>query len=437
MTSERHISTLSEEVTHIIHQMPEKGGRLVLVLLVTMACFMLIFGFIIDYPEKITGRILLVSANPPVKLVASVSGYLRFPGNMPEQISSGELIAYIDNPAKPEEVKHLTCWLEKCGGDPHLLNPDEIGTVSILNLGELSRSFNSFIFSLNALKAVCEDNPFSIKIERAQSLLNSQLLIIEQARVQSVIRSQIDTLMDEVIKREGVILDKSGISQKDFDIAMLKYLESREISLTLEKSLTSLRIQADETENQLALLKIEKDEFDRKLESDLYSNYRILMAELARWEQTYLITAPFSGRVEYLNFWKDNDFVIAGTPLMSIIPDNNIITGQAYIPPFGAGKVVNGQEVLIRLDDFPFREFGVVRGLVRRISDISTNPEEVSGGKKMAYYMVEIDVPAGLETNYGVLLEARTELSGTADILVKKRELIFRLFDNLKYIVRN
>ncbi|MDR3061752.1 MAG: hemolysin D, partial [Dysgonamonadaceae bacterium] len=39
----------------------------------------------------------------------------------------------------------------------------------------------------------------------------------------------------------------------------------------------------------------------------------------------------------------------------------------------------------------------------------------------------------GLTTNYGELLDFRYELGGTADIIVKDRRLIERLFDNLRY----
>jgi len=41
-----------------------------------------------------------------------------------------------------------------------------------------------------------------------------------------------------------------------------------------------------------------------------------------------------------------------------------------------------------------------------------------------------------LTTNYGETLDFRHEIGGTADIVVKERRLIQRLFDNLKYRTR-
>jgi hypothetical protein len=48
-------------------------------------------------------------------------------------------------------------------------------------------------------------------------------------------------------------------------------------------------------------------------------------------------------------------------------------------------------------------------------------------------YFVIIDLPQGLKTNYGEQLDFEYEISGQADIIVKERRLIERLFDNLRY----
>jgi hypothetical protein len=48
-------------------------------------------------------------------------------------------------------------------------------------------------------------------------------------------------------------------------------------------------------------------------------------------------------------------------------------------------------------------------------------------------YLITVDLPDGLTTNYGEILDFQHEISGTADIVIKERRLIERLFDNLKY----
>ena len=51
-------------------------------------------------------------------------------------------------------------------------------------------------------------------------------------------------------------------------------------------------------------------------------------------------------------------------------------------------------------------------------------------------YLITVDLPQGLKTNYGEVLEFQYELGGIADIIIRDRRLIERLFDNLKSRVK-
>jgi hypothetical protein len=51
-------------------------------------------------------------------------------------------------------------------------------------------------------------------------------------------------------------------------------------------------------------------------------------------------------------------------------------------------------------------------------------------------YMVLVDFPKQLKTNYGAELAFKAEAKGTAEIITNDRRLIQRLFDNLKYIIK-
>ncbi len=70
---------------------------------------------------------------------------------------------------------------------------------------------------------------------------------------------------------------------------------------------------------------------------------------------------------------------------------------------------------------------------MKTISRIS-KPDELSGARIINTYLIIIDLPKMLTTNYGVKLDFRYEIKGIADILTKRRKLLERLFDNLKYI---
>ena len=167
---------------------------------------------------------------------------------------------------------------------------------------------------------------------------------------------------------------------------------------------------------------------------DFYSSYNELVNNIIKWKITYLFQSPFAGKLEYLNFWHENDFVAAGTPLLSVIPSDNPLFGQMYLPSQGVGKVSVGQDVIIRLDNYPYIEYGSINGKVKMISGLANQTEAFAKKNDLNTYLITVELPDKLTTNYGTTLGFNYEIKGVADILTKKRKLLYRLFDNLKYI---
>jgi len=100
------------------------------------------------------------------------------------------------------------------------------------------------------------------------------------------------------------------------------------------------------------------------------------------------------------------------------------------LPASGAGKVRAGQKVAVKLSNYPYTEFGYIEGKVQSIS-LVTQPYD-TGTKMIDAYLVLVEMYRGLTTNYGEELDFQYTTGGTADIIVKDRRLIARLFDNLK-----
>lgn len=143
--------------------------------------------------------------------------------------------------------------------------------------------------------------------------------------------------------------------------------------------------------------------------------------------------SPINGKVDFLSFIKSNDYIQSGQELFKIIPVNNQIIGQVNLPENGSGKVKVGQSVIIKLNNYPFNEYGSVKGKVRRIS-LVTNQQTLSDNqKKVNSYLIDINLPFGLKTNYGVELDFHAEAKGSAEIITNDRRLIERFFDNLRH----
>lgn len=100
------------------------------------------------------------------------------------------------------------------------------------------------------------------------------------------------------------------------------------------------------------------------------------------------------------------------------------------IPSYGAGKVENGQTANVKINNYPYDEYGLLKGVVKSVSRITKKMETPNG--EIDSYLVIIDFPDGTTTNFGKYLPLDFETKGTAEIITKHKRLIERLFDNLK-----
>ncbi len=104
------------------------------------------------------------------------------------------------------------------------------------------------------------------------------------------------------------------------------------------------------------------------------------------------------------------------------------IIGRVEIPSVGVGKVKIGQNVNIKLDNFPYMEFGLLRGKVKSISLI---PFITDNG---LMYSAEIEIPETLITNYGTELQFSQNMSGLSEIITDDVRLLERLLSPLRSI---
>ena len=119
---------------------------------------------------------------------------------------------------------------------------------------------------------------------------------------------------------------------------------------------------------------------------------------------------------------------------MTVVPVGNTdIQGRLYVTVQGSGKVKKGQEVNIKLNDFPHMEFGILRGIVESKSLVPIKPESE---KQLPAYVIEISFPKGMITNYGKKLTFSQEMVGEAEIITDDLRLIEKIVDPIKSIMK-
>jgi hypothetical protein len=100
------------------------------------------------------------------------------------------------------------------------------------------------------------------------------------------------------------------------------------------------------------------------------------------------------------------------------------VIGRVTMPEQNSGKVKIGQRVYIRLDGFPFQEFGTIE---RRVKQIALVPRD-------GQYAIDVELPKQLTTNFRRTLDLRQEMQGSADIVTEDLRVIERVFHQFRKI---
>jgi len=152
---------------------------------------------------------------------------------------------------------------------------------------------------------------------------------------------------------------------------------------------------------------------------------------IATWQQKFEFISPANGNVQFLDFWRENQFVSQGQEIFSVISKENKPSGELILPSSGAGKVKVGQEVIVKLENYPYQQYGTIKGKVESIS-LTTNQSRDKNNAFVNNYLITVNLPNSLKTNFGSALDFKSELRGSADIITEDRRFVGRLFDNLK-----
>jgi multidrug resistance efflux pump len=432
----------SEEVVHIIEHMPTSFGWSVLLIVVFLVSVMAAFGWLIKYPEVLRGEISITSQKSNINIVSNANGKIHLLDKRNgEVIKEGDIIGYIENEADIRDIVHLDSLLNTYNLKNIDIKNDRAVFPNHILLGELSTKYYTFINSYFQYIDYFKSLPFENEKQLSRQNINSKTrLLNENSQELAKLKLKLETAK-RINQRDSTLLKNKILSKSDYDKSTLSTINIEQEIENLKKETINTEFQIKDAFNKSQQIEIQRSEKERELEVTLNNNYHDLKENIQLWLRKYAFISPINGKLDYLNFIKNQSYVQSGQPLFSIVPNQNSVIGEIMLPDNSAGKVKIGQDVIVKLNNYPFTEFGSVKGKVIAISLISnqqtiSSQNTANGQVRINSYLVTIDFPNGLTTNYGSKLDFHYEAKGTGEIVINKRRLIERLFDNLKYRVK-
>lgn len=420
------IELRSEPVQEIIGKDPNWIIRWGITVVFITVILLLIGTWVIKYPEIIPARIAITTQNPPVRVIARSSGKIvDFFIEENKQVTTGEYLALLENTAQFGDIEQLRQTLESMEG--FLTEPEKFLEITLSKnvvLGDLQVSYSDFLRSFVDYQTFVDEDFNSEKIRAFQNQIASYRTMNRQLMSQKELKEQELVLFKRKYENNKRLFEKKLISENDFNAVETQYLDQQYSFKSLESNIVNNDIRVDDTNRNILELKQDTRQRRRVLQLAAQGAYKKLSAEFDRWEQQYVLKAPTDGYVSFFKFWSSNQYVNVGDEVMVIIPDKTDIIGKIYLPQTGSGKVEVGQQVNIKFDSYPFREFGMVNGEIATMSLVARENQ----------YLLNVKLPEGLQTTYDKDLEFKHNMAGSADIVTKDLRLIERIFNQFRHL---
>ncbi|MCT4624342.1 MAG: HlyD family secretion protein [Schleiferiaceae bacterium] len=421
-TNKFDINLRSEEIQDLMVKKPSWMVRWGITTMFAIILLLLFFTWLIEYPDHIDGRINITPTKAPVKIVNQTSGKvtkLYITENV--DVQKGTIIAQIENPISAEVINYLGEYLDEM--DEAILN----GGIEIplpdtgnYNYGDLQSSVNQMRRDLREHNLKNNYNLQELAINKLKTRIsNHKEMQAISANLLKIEKSELKNAEEKYLV-DKALYEKGAMSKYDFLNSQSVYNQKQQQVERMQLSQVEYQITLNNMQVELASMEYNKD-LDVQGDLENILAYRESIYNFIHtWKQQYAITAPVTGKLAFVQPLQENQYVHMNEVYFAVVQQDDDLIGWVDVTSDGYGKIKKGQMVNVRLNNYPFHEYGLLVGEVEKVGQIPVN----------GFYQVGISFPKGLTTTYNYQLDFSPELLGTAEIVTEKKRLIERFFDS-------
>lgn len=416
---------LTDEVQEIIsyrpHWIVRKGNAIFLIIVLLM----LALTWIIKYPDIILSSARLVSTNPPKLINARTEGKLERLFVTNEQVvSKGLHLGCMESTADYNQVMKLQAWLNRTitmtqdNEYDHLLNTQ---LMPFAGLGELQMQYQQFQNQLEITKQTLANGYYQRKKISLQKDLQYLATLKNNATRQKRLQQQDKQLQQKEFDAYETLAKEKVIAPLELDQYKSKLITKEQTLEQLDAQMTNSDISS--LGKQKEILDLQKQVTDQQ--QQFYSALLELKSAIEKWVQQYVLVAPEAGKLLFVSFLQENEWIANGRTLFYIQPAQTEFYVEMMAGQQGFGKLRTGQQVMIKVEGYPSNEFGYLTGTVNYVSNVPSRTDS---------FLLKAALPKGLQTNYGKTVFFRNGLIAQAEIITDDRKLLDRLTGQLKRI---
>lgn len=416
-----------EQIQYLLGNPPTWMMRYGIMVMAGFFVLLIALSYFIRYPDIIEAKIILVTANPPIRILAKSSGRVsELLVTDKQAVKAGEVLAIIENTAVWQDVVRLESWLATAHSNSSNLPPD-------LRLGTLQAAYSSFSQHWKDYQYFSVHNGVAEKIAFLKKQIEQINALNANLEKQKAIQREEFGFASKEISRQRQLHESKVIADLELEKAEQSYLQQKRQLESTEAATLQNQMQIRQIESQINDLQQSKGDNSVDKALTLEEDLRRLQSAIEEWKQNYLIIAPINGKVSFSKIWSVQQAIGAGEEVVAVVPgaypDENTssIVGKATLAAANAGKVQSGMRAIIRLDGLPAQEYGALEAQVAHIALLPQKEE----------YLIDLTLPDSLLTTYGEKIAFRQEMTGQVRIITEERRVIQRIFDRLNDLLKN
>jgi len=278
---------------------------------------------------------------------------------------------------------------------------------------------------------LAQDNSTKEQVFQAEQTWRDRQRAIIQTQLQ-----QDTSVKEQLFQADQALRDRQrAITQSQSDLQQATS-ELNRLKAELKQAISELnRLQAAQQQNQaetettklqdqqnIQQLEVQKTQMQAKADQT-----EKLLSKAKTELKQFTFTAPVDGVVSSLNVKNPGEVVQPGQTVAELTPQDAPLVLLAKLPNQEAGFVKTGMPVKIKLDAYPYQDYGIVSGKVRSISP-DAKPDQQLG----AVYRVEVELERNSVTANNQKIPFKAGQTATADIIIRRRRIIDVLLDPIK-----
>ncbi|PTX60157.1 multidrug resistance efflux pump [Kordia periserrulae] len=421
----------SDQVKEILGQAPnwviQWGISVVFIIIILF----LVGSALLSYNDIIPARVTITSENPPAHLTAKASGKLTsIFVEAGQKVAADEVLAVIENTANFDDVQLLKKKLKDFIPSDNDFDSLNFRFPTKLKLGSIQPAYNQFraqyLSYLNYTIFNNEKNQAAnirLQLNRVRNRLRNSKNQLEYQKLEVANTKK----RYEKFKR---LYASRSVSEREFkDQENIYYAAKRAYEGTLS-SIESDQNSIITLEGTLRQASVGDKSSEISTDQNLEQAKQDLENQILQWEQQFVLKSPIKGEVTVFDIWSKYQNVNVGQDLFTVIPDEiEGIIGRVSFPVANSGKIEVGQRVIIKLDSYPYQEWGSLSGEIINISGV---PQlSTQGGPPMYVAYLRVD---SLTSSFEKDINFKQEMEGTAEIVVEELTVMQRIFYQLREV---